>query len=270
MNFYNKKDLQNIKTQKFSFVKFEQSNYVLKIILNRPKKKNALHPQMINELAFLFQYAADENKVRSILIKSVGDVFCAGMDLSALSGKIEKCDSTIPKPKSKIIIGELFNKLHKPKICQIEGDVYAGGILIVSGCNYVIANKNVSFGLPEVKRGIFPLQVMESLTKIMPFKKLMDWCIRGYNLDAEKAFELGLVDQLAEKNKIEKSVNSWLDQVNLNSPTAIKFGIKTAHEVNSNKSNHKFLSKMLNKLLDTKDAKEGIQAFIEKRKPNWD
>ena len=111
---------------------------------------------------------------------------------------------------------------------------------------------------------------MESLSKIMPFKKLMDWCIRGYNLDAEKAFELGLVDQLAEKNKIDKSVNSWLDQVNLNSPTAIKFGIKAAHEVNSSKSNHKFLSEMLNKLLDTKDAKEGIQSFIEKRKPNWD
>ncbi|MGY8923816.1 MAG: enoyl-CoA hydratase-related protein, partial [Flavobacteriales bacterium] len=90
---------------------------------------------------------------------------------------------TVPKANSKVLIGELFNKLYKPKICQLEGDVYAGGFLIVAGCNYVVAKKNIVLGLPEVKRGIFPFQVMESLSKVISIRNIMDWCIRGYNGD---------------------------------------------------------------------------------------
>ena len=270
MNFYHKKDLQNINSEKFYFIKFEENNHVLTIILNRFKKKNALHPQMINELAFLFQYANQNKTIRAVLIKSTGDVFCAGLDLSALAGNVEKNDSSIPKPNSKVLIGELFDKLHKPKICQVEGHVYAGGLLIVSGCNYVIANSDIVFGLPEVKRGIFPMQVMESLSKIIPFKKLIDWCVRGYDLDVNTAKKWGLVDELVQKNQMEKSINKWLDDINLNSPSAINFGLKAAYEIKSVKSNHKYLSKMLTKLLETNDAKEGIQAFIEKRKPKWE
>jgi len=141
MNFYKEKDIQNIKSYKFDFIELDETDHVFTVTLNRPKKKNALHPQMINEIAFAFQYAFYNNNIRAVLLKSNGDVFCSGMDLKALAGDIEKNNSTIPEPNSKILIGELFNKLYKPKICQLNGDVYAGGILLVAGCNYVISTK---------------------------------------------------------------------------------------------------------------------------------
>ena len=269
MNFYKEKDIQNIKSYKFDFIELDETDHVFTVTLNRPKKKNALHPQMINEIAFAFQYAFYNNNIRAVLLKSNGDVFCSGMDLKALAGDIEKNNSTIPEPNSKILIGELFNKLYKPKICQLNGDVYAGGILLVAGCNYVISTKNIKLGLPEVKRGIFPMQVMESLSKIISIRNVIDWCVRGYNLDVSIAKKWGLVSRVVKKEVLENETQKWLMEVTSNSPTAIRLGLEALDKINSSELNHLYLSEMLEKVLNSADDKEGINAFKNKRTPNW-
>ena len=167
MKYFNENDVKNIKSYNFDFIEYEESNHVFTLTLDRPKKKNALNPQMINEIAFAFQYVSTKDSIRALLLKSNGDTFCSGLDLKAINGEIEKNNSTVPKANSKILIGELFNKLYKPKICQLEGDVYAGGFLLIAGCNYVVSLDGLKLGLPETKRGIFPMQVMESLSKII-------------------------------------------------------------------------------------------------------
>jgi len=270
MNYFNEKDIQNIKSYKFDFIELDETDFVFTVTLNRPKKKNALHPQMINEIAFAFQYAHYENKIRAVLIRANGNVFCAGMDLKALSGNIEENNSTIPESSSKILIGELFNKLYKPKLCELNGDVYAGGFLIIAGCNYVIAREGIKLGLPEVKRGIFPMQVMESLSRIMPIRNIIDWCIRGYNLDVFKAKNLGLVSKVVKSHDLENESQTWLKEVVSNSPTAIKLGLEACDKINSSQSNHEYLSNILKKVLQSSDAKEGIDAFNNKRVPNWE
>ena len=179
MSYFNNKDIVNIKSFKFDFIQWHEKDHVIIVTLDRPNKKNALHPQMINEIAFAFQYASFNKNIRALLLKANGDVFCSGLDLKAIKGDLEKNKSTIPQPNSKILIGEIFNKLYKPKICQLEGDVYAGGLLLVAGCNYVVSLEDLKLGLPEVKRGIFPMQVMQSLSKIISFRNVIDWCIRG-------------------------------------------------------------------------------------------
>ena len=269
MNLYSENQTENIHKETFAYLTIEEQNHILSITLNRPNKKNALNPQLLNELAFVFHYAYFNNLVRAILIKANGDVFSSGLDLKAMNGVIEENNSTIPEPNSRILIGELFNKLHKPKICQLEGDVYAGGLLIVAGCNYVVAKRNIVFGLPEVKRGIFPMQVMESLSKIMPLRNVIDWCIRGYNLDVEKAKDWGLVSVVVEEDEIKKTVVNWLNEVVNNSPVAIKLGLEASDKINSSESNHEYLYEMLEKVMNSSNAREGINAFKEKRKPKW-
>ena len=269
MNYFNETDIQNIKSYKFDFIELDETDFVFTVTLNRPKKKNALHPQMINEIAFAFQYAFYNNNVRAVLLKSNGDVFCSGLDLKAVAGNVEKNNSTVPKPSSKILISEIFNKLYKPKICQLEGDVYAGGFLLIAGCNYVVSIDGIKFGLPEVKRGIFPMQVMESLSKVMSVRNVIDWCIRGYNLDVKKAKKWGLVSKIVNQGEIESFVSKWLSEVTSNSPIAIKLGLEASDKINSSELNHEYLSKMLEKVLKSDDAVEGIKAFKEKRKPKW-
>lgn len=269
MDFYKQNEIKKIEIQKFEFMNYEFKNHVFSIILNRPKKKNALHPQMLNELAYLCQYAHSEKKVRAVVFKSVGDVFCSGLDLTIFSGDYKNTISSISKPKSKILLGELLTKLHKPKICQLEGNVFAGGILILAGCNYVISKKGVLIGLPEVKRGIFPFQVMESLSKIIPQKKLIDWCIRGCDLKIKKAKKLGIIDKIVELKNIEKSVQKWLSEIIENSPIAINYGLEAVDKIYNSETNHEYLSQLLEKSSNSNDAKEGIKAFLEKRKPKW-
>lgn len=269
MNYFKEKDVKNIKLFKFNFIQWNEKNYIFNVILNRPNKKNALHPQMINEIAFVFQYVSLNNNLRALVLKANGDVFCSGLDLKAIAGNEEKNNSTVPKPRSKILISEIFNKLYKPKICQLEGDVYAGGFLLIAGCNYVVSVDGIKFSLPEVKRGIFPMQVMESLSKVMSVRNVIDWCIRGYSIDVKKAEKWGLVSEIVNQAEIESVVSKWLNQVSSNSPIAIKFGLEASDKINSSELNHEYLSKMLDKVLKSDDAIEGIKAFKEKRRPKW-
>ena len=107
MDFYKQNEIKKIEIQKFEFMNYEFKNHVFSIILNRPKKKNALHPQMLNELAYLCQYAHSEKKVRAVVFKSVGDVFCSGLDLTIFSGDYKNTISSISKPKYIILLGDL-------------------------------------------------------------------------------------------------------------------------------------------------------------------
>ena len=250
MNYYTNKQLLNFWENKFHFLNIDKKDKVFYLTLNRANKKNALHPQMQNEIAFCFDYISQDNEIKLVVIQSTGDTFSAGADLKALSNNIEPHTSTIPDPNKKIILGNLFNNLYKPKLAIVEGNVYAGGCLIVAGCNYVLSLKDIKFSLPEVKRGIFPLQVMQSISSIIGLKKTIDWCIRGYKINAEIAKEWGLVDEICNKENIQNSVNKWIDGFSGNSNKAIEFGLKAFQEHFHKNSNHEKLEKLFRDMIE--------------------
>ena len=184
-------------------------------------------------------------------------------------GDLGEYNSSIPNPEGEILIGELFNKVYKPVIAKVEGDVYAGGFFFLSGSTYVVAQNHIKLGLPEVKRGLYPFQVMASLLRVMPQRKVIDWCIRGYNLPVEKAYEYGLVTHIVNKENMDASIQSIIDELKSNSPSAIRLGLEAFDQIQSSEKQHKYLSDMLKKTITTKDAQEGIMAFRQKRKPIW-
>ncbi len=269
MNFYSTEELSKIKTHKFAFLEIDIEANILTITLDRADKKNALHPQMLNEIAFAMSYAHATPSIWIVVFQAKGNVFCAGADLKALMGLVEPNDSTIPQPSSEILIGELFNKVNKPTIAKVTGDVYAGGFFFLAGCNIVIAKEDVKFGLPEVKRGLFPFQVMATLMKVMPSRKVLDWCIRGYILPVLDAEKYGLVTHLATAENIEELVNNVVDELKLNSPTAIKYGLEAYDHILPTGETHAYLMQKLQKTIASKDGQEGLKAFKEKRKPVW-
>lgn len=269
MNLYNPEQIASIHQEKFAFLEIEEADHILTIRLDRADKKNALHPQMVNELGFAFQYAHDEKNVRVVIIEAKGNVFCAGADLKAMMGVKEPNDSTIPAPNEAILFGELFNKVHKPTIAKVAGNVYAGGFLFLAGCNYVVAVDGLKFGLPEVKRGLFPMQVMAALLQVMPARKVLDWCMRGYDLSVEKAADWGLVTHIATAETLDQQVQAIAGDLKENSPTAIRMGLQAFDHIRPQAQEHTYLSAMLIKTLQSKDGQEGLMAFREKRKPEW-
>lgn len=269
MHLYTSEQVANIHSQTFAYLEVKEADHVLTLTLDRAKKKNALHPQLVNEIAYALHYAHFEKSIWVIVIQAKGNVFCAGADLKAMAGIIEPNNSTIPQPSGELLIGELFNKVYKPTIAKVTGDVYAGGFFFLAGCNIVVAQDNVKFGLPEVKRGIYPFQVMAALLKVMPARKVVDWCIRGYNLPVQEALRYGLVTEMTDSASIDTAVDKIIEELKLNSPSAIRYGLEAYDHIQPSAAEHKYLYDMLQMTIKTKDGQEGLKAFREKRMANW-
>lgn len=269
MNLYTQDQLSDFSKQHFAFLEITEANHTLTLTLAREQRKNALHPQMINEIAYALHHAHFSSNIWSIVVKAKGNVFCAGADLKAMMGIIEPHDSTIPAPTGEILIGELFNTVLKPTIAIVRGDVYAGGFFFLAGCNIVLAQEGIKLGLPEVKRGLYPFQVMAALLRVMPAKKVIDWCIRGYNLPVAEAAQFGLVTEVCSVEEIAERTERILAELHANSPTAIRLGLEAYHHIRPAAAEHQYLLQMLMKTIGTKDGQEGLKAFREKRAAKW-
>jgi len=255
--FFDKKKIENFETISFKdlIVKVEANH--IEITLNRVNKKNALNSKMIEDLAICTDYANFNDSIRAVIYKSTGDTFCAGLDLNDFK-----------ESKNSIQLADIFNKLHKPKLVVLEGNVYAGGVLIVACANHVISRKKVKLSLPEVKRGLFPFQVMDSLLRIMPERIVIDWCTKGKTLDVEYCRKHNLIQEIEESN-ITNSTNKWIDQITKMSPNAIKSGLKAYDELYLDDEKIQKLNIELRELKNSNDFLEGIKAFNEKRNPRW-
>lgn len=249
--------------------------HVLTITLNRPQKKNALHPLMLAELAFALAYAHHTPGVWLVVLAAAGDTFCAGMDLNALS-RPEGPDSNpalpaVPEPAGPVRLGELMAGLHKPCIARVQGPVYAGGFLLVGGSTYVVAAESATFSLPEVKRGLFPFQVLAVLLDIMPARTALDLCLRARTLSATDALSVGLVTEVVLTNDLDAAVLRLTDELKQFSPTAMQFGLRAVQQLKSlpPEEQQAFLYEQFQRLQQTPDAQEGMAAFVEKRKPKW-
>ena len=242
-------------------------NNIMTITLNRPEKKNALNNVMMNELNYALAYAKQESSVRVVVIAAEGNIFCAGADLTRT-----KSESNVPKLKNNDDISLSLRHLYKPVICKIQGSVYAGALLIVSNSTHAIAVKEAEFSAPEIHRGLWPFMVMAGLFRVMPKRAGLDFIMRGQPIDVSKAEKFGLINQSVNKEYLDETVNSLAKELASLAPETMQFGLEAYEKQDSKSFNEAlpYLQEQIAKCFEGKDAKEGISAFLEKRKPNWD
>ncbi len=269
--FYSAEQVSRPADHTFAYIQVSEADHILTVTLNRPEKRNALNPVMVNELTYALAYGRYNKDVWIVVLKANGKVWCAGADLKAFMGATEEHESTIPEPKTNVTIGDAFKSLHKPCIAVVGESVYAGGFLLLGGCTHVVAEQHCKFGLPEVKRGIWPMQVMAGLLELMPGRKVLDICMRGAVLSAEEAADARIVTDLVATGKAEERAKEIMEEIRQGSPSAIRAGIKAFHEYQqkSSSEHHSYLQGALMQLMQTADAREGIMAFREKREPQW-
>jgi enoyl-CoA hydratase/carnithine racemase len=254
----------------YKLIQVSEANHKLTITLNRPQKRNAFTPNMIDEIAFAVRESSENKDIWAVIFKANGSVFSAGMDLKVFKNPdLETPNSDFPR--TDISLGQLVSEINKPTVAIINAPVYAGGFLIVAECNFVLATQKATFTLPEVKRGIFPFQVMKSLSKSMTERKLIEWCVLGKTYSAIKAMQDGLVTQIIEETDLQNAENEFFDNLFKGSPLAISQGIAAAKKLSSTPEGEVYgmLKDTLEALKDSNDAAEGINAFIEKRNPKW-
>ena len=272
MRFYSEEDVRDFNSVKFLYIKTSFSSHIFTITISRPEKRNAFTPTMAEEITFALAYAHYNNEVRCLIINAEGPVFCAGADLNAfhdISADIK--NATLPPILEEAKLGDAFSEVCKPVIAQVEGPVLAGGFLIICGCTFVYSVNGAVFSLPEVKRGIWPMQVMASLNQIISPRKILEMCITGKSYNAAEALQLGLITHITDAVKIADEVQVLAAQICENAPYAIQQGMKAFNNLKEIRGNeqHSFLKAQLDHILQSEDAKEGMQAFKEKRSPNW-
>ena len=270
--FFSSGEIDRFNLTTFKFIETEQAGHVFFITLNRPEKRNAFTPTMINELAFALAYANVQRDSWCVVIKANGPVFCAGMDLAVFQNpELDIINNSLPEPNKAVTIGDALRLMNKPVIAKVEGNVYAGGFLIVGGCTFVVAAEDVEFSLPEVKRGIFPMQVISTLQDLMSPKQALRLCILGEPFGAMAALNFGLVTHIAAGEKLNERIATLIDTILANSPHAISRGMETFRALPDipGYARFGFLADQLTKIRNSADAQEGINAFREKRTPCW-
>ncbi len=251
----------------FEATKLNIANNILTITLNRPGKKNALNNVMMNELNYALAYAKQERSIRVVVIAAEGDIFCAGADLTRA-----KSESNVPKIENADDISLSLRHLYKPVICKIQGSVLAGALLIVTNATHAIAVKDAKFSAPEIHRGLWPFMVMAGLFRVMPKRAGLDFIMRGQPIDSKEAENWGLINKSVDAKDLDKSVNALAEELANLAPETMQFGLEAYEKQDSKSFNEAlpYLQEQIAKCFEGKDAKEGIAAFLEKRKPKWD
>jgi len=240
---------------------------VLTLTLNRPEQRNAMSPAIVAGLAE--RLAKVPAGVRLIVLTGAGEkAFCAGADLQ--TGKSFQFDHSQPRAPFADLL-RIGRGCAVPVVGRINGTCVAGGMGLLGLCDVAIAADHGRFGLPEVKVGVFPMQVLAVLRHLVPHRKLVELCLTGDLVSAQEALALGLVNQVVPAAGLDAAVKTMVDKLLSAAPSALRRGkyAMAAIEAMSFDEAISFLEAQIGAVALTEDAKEGMAAFREKRKPDW-
>ena len=253
-----------------SSVLIDKRGPALWITVNRPEKRNAINADVIAGISHGYRTAHDDADVRVIVLTGAGEkAFCAGADLANTGGAIAH-DFSRPNVDFADLL-RLSQNATKPAIARVNGVCMAGGMGLLCMTDMAVASDHAIFGLPEVKVGVFPMQVLSLLQSIAPRRILNEWAISGEPFDAKAALNAGLLNHVVPQAELDAKVEWLIGRITDKSPTAIRRGKYAMHAIASMSFDEAiaYTETQIALTAMTEDAKEGLKAFTEKRKPVW-
>jgi methylglutaconyl-CoA hydratase len=239
------------------------------ITINRPERRNAINAAVIDGIVEGYRVAHEDSDVRVIVLTGAGDkAFCAGADLQP--GQSFAFDPSRPNAPYADLLRTAQNAT-KPTIARVNGACMAGGMGFLSMTDMAVATDTASFGLPEVKVGVFPMQVLSLLQTLVPRRIVNEWCITGEPFDAAAALGAGLLNYVVPTADLDAKVEWLIGRIADKSPTAIRRGKYAMRAIAAMSFDEAvaYTESQIALLAMTEDAKEGVAAFAEKRKPVW-
>lgn len=247
---------------------------VATLTLAAPARKNALSPEMVNELLWALDDAAASNAVRVVVLTGAGDNFCAGADLARMGGANGPGGGEAAALAHRGDFADLLLRLdgfEKPTVAVVRGAALGGGLGLVASCHFALAAASAVLGTPEIKRGVFPMMIMAVLARVVPPRKLMELMLLGDKWPAPDAASAGLLTRVVPDAALAAAAAELTGKLAALSPTALAHGLRAHHRHVRGDLSHALpaLREALFLLLGTEDAQEGIRAFLEKRPPVW-
>jgi enoyl-CoA hydratase/carnithine racemase len=258
-------------TPAFEDILYEKrDNRAAWIIINRPKLYNAFRAQTMEELIKAFQMAGYDKSVSSIVLTGAGDkAFCAGADLTAGAAAF---NAAADEPTTDFgRLARLARTAGIPLIARVNGACVAGGMALMALCDLAIAAEGARFGLPEVKVGVFPMQVLVYLRAMIGARHVNELCLTGELITAARAREMGIVNQVTPFADLDAAVEAMIARFRAASPMALRRGKQAifAMEGMAFAQAIAFAEAQIALASQSSDAREGFEAFNARRKPRW-
>ncbi len=248
-------------------VKVQQTDGVLIITINRAQARNAINYECAKQLAHAFERLDADPALRIGVLTGAGNGFSSGMDLKDFAASRIR-----PRVGNRGFAGLNEGPPAKPLIAAVEGFAVAGGFEMVLACDLVVSAKDAKFGLPEVKRGLVAGSGgLLRLPRRLPYPIAMELILTGDHLTAERAFQLGLINELTEPGLALERALALAARISENAPLAVQTSKKIVNEGLDWSQDEMFAKQapMMKHIFESEDAKEGALAFAQKRKPNW-
>ena len=248
---------------------------ILRLTMNDQKSRNALSEKMMAGLSKSINQASTNNAVRVIVIAANGPAFCSGHDLKQMSARRNNADNghqyfTEVFSMCSALMQLIINN-PKPVIAEVSGVAAAAGCQLVACCDLAVASESARFVTPGVNIGLFCSTPMVALSRNLSNKAVMEMLLTGEMVDSEKAEHIGLVNRVVEDSNLTESTMTIAQVIASKSRMTVKTGKQAFYRQKemSLADAYDYASSIMVENMLKIDAKEGIDAFIEKRQPKW-
>ncbi len=273
----------------YNTLRLERHNELATITLNRPEKRNAISPEMIEDL-FSVLDEVEQGRTRAAILTGEGKAFCAGMDLSVLKAMASKASRAAvsaeekarqPESEEAALIedarrmAQLFRRLYtfpKPLIAAVNGHALAGGCGLATLADFTLAVPEAQFGYTEVRIGFMPALVTLFLIRQIGEKRARDLLLSGRLVKAEEALDLGLINEIVPRERLLDRGRELALNLAESSPLSLTATKRLIGELGCEELDRQLeiSIRASARMRTTADFREGLSAFLEKRKPRWE
>ena len=243
------------------------------ITLSRPEVRNAFNDEVIAELTAAFQAASAHPDIRAVVLAAEGPAFCAGADLNWMR---RMADYTRAENLADAgCLAEMLRAMHdclKPTIARVQGDVFAGGMGLVAACDMAVSVDTATYCLSEVKLGLIPATISPYVIRAMGARAAQRYFLTAERFSAQEAHRIGFVHEVVPADQLDAKVAELAQALVAASPNAVRACKMLVHEVAGREIDATLIARTVEGIADIRsstEGKEGVQSFLQKRKPNW-
>lgn len=246
---------------------------IARITLAQPEIRNAFSDTGIAEITAAFHKVGERADVRAVVLAAEGPAFCAGADLNWMRRMAD-----YSRDENRVDAGLLAEMLRtiyecpKPTIARVQGDVYAGGMGLVACCDMAVTVDTAGFCLSEVKIGLIPATISPYVLRAMGARAAHRYFLTGERFSAQEAHRIGYVHEVVDVDGLDSVVDGWLKHLLSAGPAAVRACKRLVLDVAEREINEQLIATTVESIADIRasnEGREGVQAFLNKRKPSW-
>ena len=256
----------------FKTVQLSVAGEVARLALNRPDVHNAFNDEELRELTEAVRYVAGEEAVRVLVLTGNGKSFCAGADLNWMKSVLGYSEEQNKKDAAVLVdLLDMLEGMPKPVVGRINGAAVGGGVGLTAVCDIAVASSEAKFGFGEAKLGIIPAMISPYVLRKIGPGPARELFLTGDRFSAERAREIGLVNEVVAPEKLDEAVNAKVASLLSSAPNAVaeaKRLVRLVPDMDAREAREYTLRKIA-ELRASPEGQEGMRAFLEKRKANW-